>query len=111
MDSLPQNKSIPKIVVFDLDACCWDPDLYYINGTPPFEYDKTTGVVTNSAKTRITLCSGVVEAWNEIMTSPLFEKTSIAIASRCWYIFFIITICYFIILIFFHFFFLEFFSF
>ena len=90
MESLPQDKTIPRIIVFDLDACCWDPDLYYINGTPPFEYDKSTGVVTNSAKTRITLCSGVVEAWNEIMTSPIFEKSSIAIASRCWYYFFFI---------------------
>jgi len=81
----PQPKVNPSIVVFDLDACCWSPDLYLMSGSPPFEYNKKTEVVTNSANEKITLCPGVAETWNEIMTNPEFQKTSIAIASRCWY--------------------------
>lgn len=34
---------LPRVVVFDLDACCWYPEMYMLSGGAPFQYDAATG--------------------------------------------------------------------
>ena len=29
--------ALPRLVVFDLDACCWYPEMYMVRRGPPFE--------------------------------------------------------------------------
>ena len=29
--------ALPKLVVFDLDACCWYPEMYMVRRGPPFK--------------------------------------------------------------------------
>ena len=35
---------LPKAFVFDLDGCCWDPEMYELwGGGSPFKENKVTG--------------------------------------------------------------------
>ena len=36
---------LPKAFVFDLDGCCWDPEMYELwGGGSPFKENKVAGV-------------------------------------------------------------------
>ena len=38
------NKPVPKVFVFDLDGCCWDPEMYELwGGGAPFKADIPSG--------------------------------------------------------------------
>ena len=34
--------ALPKVVVFDLDNCCWYPEMYEMSTGPPYAYDADT---------------------------------------------------------------------
>jgi magnesium-dependent phosphatase 1 len=74
---------LPRIVVFDLDACCWTPEMYQIGRGAPFKYDATKCEATASGGDRVRLLGDVRSIWGELHSSELFRQTDVAIASRC----------------------------
>eukprot|EP00933_Yihiella_yeosuensis_P035649 TRINITY_DN29240_c0_g1_i2.p1 TRINITY_DN29240_c0_g1~~TRINITY_DN29240_c0_g1_i2.p1 ORF type:complete len:224 (+),score=23.98 TRINITY_DN29240_c0_g1_i2:62-733(+) len=39
----------PSVVVFDLDNCVWDPEMYQLYSGPPFTYDSSKNTCTTSS--------------------------------------------------------------
>ena len=74
---------LPRIVVFDLDACCWTPELYQIGRGAPFKYDATKCEATASGGDRVRLLGDVRSIWGELHSSEIWRQTDVAIASRC----------------------------
>jgi magnesium-dependent phosphatase 1 len=74
---------LPRIIVFDLDACCWTPELYQIGRGAPFKYDGTKCEATASGGDRVRLLGDVRSIWGELHSSELWRQTDVAIASRC----------------------------
>ena len=38
------TKPVPKVFVFDLDGCCWDPEMYELYGGAPFKAKIPSGL-------------------------------------------------------------------
>lgn len=75
----------PKLVVFDLDACCWFPEMYMMSSGPP--YKKVKGnmnkmVASNGEEVKLL---GITRAVWALLQAPCgrFRNTRVAIASRC----------------------------
>mmetsp|Transcript_12095 Transcript_12095/g.31128 ORF Transcript_12095/g.31128 Transcript_12095/m.31128 type:complete len:196 (-) Transcript_12095:199-786(-) len=78
------RRVLPKIVVFDLDNCCWDPEMYQLwGGGAPFKYHEKSNTCTDRAGVTVRLMGAVVDVWHTIATDPAFGSTQIAIASCC----------------------------
>ena len=75
---------VPKVVVFDLDNCCWDPEMYQMCEGPPFKYDQDTNECHSSrGRETVKLFDDISDIWYAIKTDPEFENTKLAIASCC----------------------------
>ena len=71
----------PRVVVFDLDACCWSPEMYELwGGGAPFTYDSGSNTCTDRAGTLCSLFSAIPAAWTAVVDLP---DSRLAIASRC----------------------------
>jgi hypothetical protein len=42
MASSSTNASSPRVLVFDLDGCVWDPEMYELYGGAPFKVGSNT---------------------------------------------------------------------
>ena len=73
----------PRVVVFDLDACCWTPEMYQIGRGAPFKYDAAKCEATASGGDKVQLLGDVRAIWGELHSSELWRQTEVAIASRC----------------------------
>ena len=56
---------IPKALVFDLDGCVWDPELYQLMGGSPFK-SLPNGDVEDSSGEKIYLMGDVRTIMNEL---------------------------------------------
>jgi len=56
---------LPKALVFDLDGCVWDPELYELHGGSPFS-TKSDGNLTDSSGTHLYLMGDVRKIMNEL---------------------------------------------
>mmetsp|Transcript_252 Transcript_252/g.927 ORF Transcript_252/g.927 Transcript_252/m.927 type:complete len:183 (+) Transcript_252:2728-3276(+) len=76
---------VPKLVVFDLDACCWSPEMYMLigKGGPPFTRTDDPNRIWTVTGEPVKLYSGVRPIWRAILHDERFRGTQIAIASRC----------------------------
>jgi hypothetical protein len=111
--SEPKDKTFrPHVVVFDLDACVWWPEMYMIRGGSPFAYDSASGTAKGDCSCpffgfwrrltpasraqqpaiyldkfgeRVKLMGHVREIWRDLHLSDEWKanKTRVAIASRC----------------------------
>lgn len=72
---------LPKLVVFDCDACLWTPECFEIQ--PPFQRVSDDTVLAN--RTKVKLFPGAVHAFREILHRPEFRDTKIALASTTRY--------------------------
>lgn len=54
---------LPRLVVFDLDGVCWNPEMYQTRGGPPYRVLPGGDVIENSAGERIKLHGAVLRVW------------------------------------------------
>ena len=74
---------LPKVVVFDLDGCCWAPELYELwGGGSPFEENKD-GTLSDRSGTMVHLLGDVKNILYELKTDPKWKDTIVAVASTC----------------------------
>jgi len=74
---------LPRVLVFDLDGCCWDPEMYELwGGGSPFTQAKD-GSLKDKRGTRVDLLGDVREILLELHTHPKWADTEVAIASTC----------------------------
>ena len=74
----------PKVLVFDLDGCLWDPEMYellYGTGGSPFNPTPDGNLVDKSGNL-IELIGDVREIMYELKTDTRWANTNVAIASK-----------------------------
>jgi magnesium-dependent phosphatase 1 len=74
---------VPRIVVFDLDACCWTPEMYQLGRGAPFRYDVARCEAIASDGEKVRLLGDVRAIWEELHSGERWRQTEVAIASRC----------------------------
>ena len=72
---------LPRLIVFDCDACLWTPECFQIQG--PFH--KVSDDCILADKTTVRLFPGALHAFREILHHPDFQTTKIALASTTRY--------------------------
>jgi magnesium-dependent phosphatase-1 len=72
----------PKVVVFDLDGCLWDPEMYMLSwrGGAPFEPDGDAMLAQSGE--RVVLLGAAREILRELRTTDDWSATKVAISSR-----------------------------
>ena len=70
---------IPSLIVFDLDACLWDPEMYELDG-PPTTYDAKRGGV-KAGRDTVKLYPGAQATLFRLLTDETFKESKIAAAS------------------------------
>ena len=72
----------PKVVVFDLDGCLWDPEMYMLSwrGGAPFTPDGDAMLAQSGE--RVVLLGAAREVLREIRTTDDWSATKVAISSR-----------------------------
>ena len=77
-------KSVPKVLVFDLDGCVWDPEMYELwgGGGAPFK-NLPNGNLSDRSGTTVRLLGDVRQLMYEFKTNTLWSNTVIAVASSC----------------------------
>merc|ERR1711976_66657 len=82
--SMSSNRSIPKALVFDLDGCVWDPEMYELwgGGGSPFTLRKD-GNLTDRSGTTVHLLGDVKNLMAEFKTDPTWSDSIICVASSC----------------------------
>eukprot|EP00439_Symbiodinium_sp_Y106_P075870 s565_g15.t1 len=96
----------PALVVFDLDACCWYPEMYMIRRGAPFSSTADPNVLKTAGGQAVRLLGNVRHIWKdgdgafcvfclylpwrllvdsakELHSSPKFADTRVGVASRC----------------------------
>jgi len=76
------TKPVPKVFVFDLDGCCWDPEMYELYGGAPFKENKD-GTLSDRNGTRVHLLGDVKNILYELKTDPKWSGSIVAVASTC----------------------------
>lgn len=70
---------MPSLVVFDLDACVWLPEMYLLRA-PPGEWDEAAGGV-RAGEEVVRLFPGALHALRALASEPRFARTRLALAS------------------------------
>eukprot|EP00088_Acartia_fossae_P033049 TRINITY_DN33822_c0_g1_i1.p1 TRINITY_DN33822_c0_g1~~TRINITY_DN33822_c0_g1_i1.p1 ORF type:complete len:186 (+),score=34.41 TRINITY_DN33822_c0_g1_i1:46-603(+) len=75
---------LPRCLVFDLDGCVWDPEMYELwgGGGAPFKENKD-GTLSDRAGTRVHLLGDVKKIMNEFVTDEKWKESKICVASSC----------------------------
>jgi len=75
--------ALPKVVVFDLDGCVWDPEMYQLwGGGAPFKI-RSDGNLSDRSGTTVRLLGDVKNIMAEFKTDPKWSDAIIAVASSC----------------------------
>lgn len=70
-----------KVVVFDLDACVWNPEMYQLwGGGAPFQYDGKNCIDRNGTKVELL---GYVRQFLAEVKSGKYQDIKLAVASKC----------------------------
>ena len=79
-------RRVPRLVVFDLDGCAWDPEMFELPAPPstPIRQDlgygpQIAGLQAGSATVK--LHTGCLVALRELHANPAFANTKVAVAS------------------------------
>lgn len=78
-DSLAADAVLPKLIVFDLDATLWTPELYTLRSLPGYKEALGLGPVADKD---VKLFSGSVNVLHELASSARWQSTRLGIASR-----------------------------
>lgn len=73
------SSSVPSLVVFDLDACLWLPEMYQL-ACAPSAWDAAAGGV-RAGREVVRLFPGALHALAQLASEPRFAATRIALAS------------------------------
>lgn len=73
------RRTLPKLIVFDLDACLWSPEMFELSSAPT-KYDSKAGGVKAGHET-VTLFPGAAAVLRTILTNDTFSSVKIAVAS------------------------------
>jgi len=78
------SKSLPKVVVFDLDGCVWDPEMYELwgSGGAPFKV-RPDGNLSDRSGTKVYLLGDVKNIMKELKTDAKWSDSIVAVASSC----------------------------
>ena len=78
------SKAVPKVLVFDLDGCVWDPEMYELwgGGGSPFKVLKN-GNLSDRSGTIVRLLGDVRQIMAEFRTDTKWSGSVIAVASSC----------------------------
>jgi magnesium-dependent phosphatase 1 len=71
--------AVPRLVVFDLDQCCWHPEMFELSGAPT-KWDASDNAVI-CGRDRVKLFDGAILALRELRNKPEFKDTKVAAAS------------------------------
>ena len=78
-------EKLPKCLVFDLDGCLWEPEMYellYGTGGAPFSLC-SDGDLKDKSGNDIILIGDVRKIMHELKTDSKWSNTLVAIASKC----------------------------
>ncbi|KAL1526635.1 hypothetical protein AB1Y20_015339 [Prymnesium parvum] len=70
---------LPKLLVFDLDACLWTPEMYELHSSPS-AYDESRGGVAAGHDT-VRLFPGAAEVLQLLLNDPRYATVQVAVAS------------------------------
>ena len=75
---------LPKVLVFDLDGCVWDPEMYELwgGGGAPFK-NRSDGNLQDRGGTIVRLLGDVKNIMKEFKTDPKWSESVVAVASSC----------------------------
>ena len=87
--------AVPRLVVFDLDACLWNTEMKFLDGPPVREGDEVVGRVAWDGQYGdvpvypprrhvIRLHDGAAHALAQLKKDPAFARTRVACASKTW---------------------------
>lgn len=78
------KQQLPKVVVFDLDGCVWDPEMYELwgSGGAPFKL-RSDGNLSDRSGTIVRLLGDVKNIMKEFKTDDKWSDSIIAVASSC----------------------------
>ena len=74
--------ALPKLVVFDLDACCWYPEMYMVRRGPPFTKTSEDECKASDGEA-IKLLGQTRKVWETISNGDEWQDCRVAVASRC----------------------------
>ena len=76
------SMALPKAVVFDLDGCLWDPEMYMLSwrGGAPFEPDGDA--MLSQSGERVVLLGAARDILRQLRTTDDWSATKVAISSR-----------------------------
>mmetsp|Transcript_38167 Transcript_38167/g.109533 ORF Transcript_38167/g.109533 Transcript_38167/m.109533 type:complete len:202 (+) Transcript_38167:137-742(+) len=77
---------LPKLIVFDLDACLWTPEMFELKGEPLF-WDEQLGGVRTSHRSRgtdeiVRLFDGALAVMRRFVNDESLKDLSVAVASK-----------------------------
>ena len=73
------RRALPALIVFDLDACLWSPEMFELSSSPT-TYDAARGGVKAGSDT-VKLFAGAQSVLRRILTDDAFSAVKIAVAS------------------------------
>ena len=76
----------PTLVVFDLDACCWEPEMYELRGGgAPFKQDskEPNNTLTDKAGHTVHMLGDTASVWAECHARQQAGELLVGVASRC----------------------------
>lgn len=83
MDTIPTSRAgsarVPKLLVFDLDACLWSPEMFELHAAPT-SYDAQAGGVRAGSEV-VRLFPGALSVLRRLITDPALANTKLGVAS------------------------------
>ena len=73
------SRRVPKLVVFDLDACLWSPEMFELHSAPT-SFDEQAGGVRAGGEV-VRFFPGALAVLRRLITDPALASTKVAVAS------------------------------
>mmetsp|Transcript_59585 Transcript_59585/g.111504 ORF Transcript_59585/g.111504 Transcript_59585/m.111504 type:complete len:182 (+) Transcript_59585:60-605(+) len=70
---------LPHLIVFDLDACLWTPEMYELASAPSTYCSKRGGIM--AGRDTVSIFPGAMRVLQRLCTDPAFSGIQIAVAS------------------------------
>ena len=78
------RRSLPRLLVFDLDGCTWWPEMYHLWGGGGSPFTPTSGGnVKDRGDTTVRIMADLRDILIEIKSDEKWNETKIAVASSC----------------------------
>eukprot|EP00928_Gymnodinium_smaydae_P077781 TRINITY_DN6123_c0_g1_i1.p1 TRINITY_DN6123_c0_g1~~TRINITY_DN6123_c0_g1_i1.p1 ORF type:complete len:217 (-),score=46.82 TRINITY_DN6123_c0_g1_i1:202-792(-) len=72
----------PRLLVFDLDACLWTPEMFQLSGEPQAWDPHRNGVATSRSGELVRLYPGAAAVLRRIARDPALAGMQVAVASK-----------------------------